>query len=208
MGYTLYWRRKQELDAAKFKAASEDVKFIFEELRSIGIPMSGPKGSGSARADSEKIAFNGTTECGHLRRRLGHTYPSDKAEGIDVKENTVVGPHYAGALVGARACGGDCSGESFVIERVYVPGDWETETGDGMYRQHCTTEYKPYDLAVAAALIRLKHYLGGEICVDSDDGRITHMLDASALCEKLFTKTSPFKLEPEEHSPVHAEING
>jgi hypothetical protein len=197
MGYTLYWRRISRLDAHFFQAASEDVKRICEEMEKFGVHMAGPRGYGPVQAGGERIAFNGMVECGHPYRNLGHAYPSDEAEGIELLKNPVVGPHYAGALVKARSCGGECSAEPFIIDRLHEPAEWEEKTDDGMYRQHCTTEYKPYDLAVAAALVRLKHHLGEQISVDSDDGKVTHFREAMGMCQRLFQKNETFRLEPE-----------
>jgi hypothetical protein len=203
MGYTLYWRRLPRLDAASFKAASVDFKVICEEIEKMGVHLAGPSGYGPAQAGPDRIAFNGLAKCGHPHRNLGHAYPADDAEGIELIQSPIVGPHYAGAKLRARSCGGECHAEPFVIDRMHDAAEWEVKTDDGMYRQHCTTEYKPYDLAVAAALVRLKHNLGEQIRVDSDDGQITHFREAMALCRRLFEKNSPFELEPEGKMPVH-----
>ena len=197
MGYTLYWRRLPRLDAASFKAASDDVKILCAEIEKMGVLLAGPKGQGPIQSGPDRIAFNGLSQCGHPHRKLDHAYPSDDAEGIELILNPVVGSHFAGALIKGRSCGGTCSAEPFIIDRLYDPAEWEEKNSAGMYRQHCTTEYKPYDLAVACALIRIKHHLDEEICVTTDDDEIPHLRDAVALCRRTFERSSAFALEPE-----------
>lgn len=206
MGYTLFWRRASRLDAYFFQSASEDIRKICEAIEKLGVHMAGPQGYGPIQAGAERIAFNGMHRCGHPHRNLGHAYPSEEAEGIELLKNPVVGTHYAGALVKARSCGGECAAEPFIIDRMYDAAEWEKRTDEGMYRQHCTTEYKPYDLAVSASLVRLKHHMGEQMCVDSDDSRITHFREAMALCQRLFPKNETFRLEPEIKEKERAGI--
>ncbi len=68
----------------------------------------------------------------------------------------VNGPWFAGAVLQARSCDGDCSHETFRLYR-----------SDQHYFGFCKTACKPYDIAVTAALIIVKHYVR-DIHVSSD----------------------------------------
>lgn len=198
MGYTLYLRRLPRLDAVTFQTASDDIKTICREVERLGVPLAGPRGYGPVQAGADRIAFNGLKECGHPFRRLDHSYPAPDAEGFEFVHDPVVGAHWAGALLKARSCGGDCTAEAFVLDRIYPAEAWEKKTEDGFYRQHFTTDFKPYDLAVGAVLVRLKHHFGAEVAVDTDDGSMEHLREAVAICRRLFEKHSLFVIEPEQ----------
>lgn len=51
----------------------------------------------------------------------------------------------------------------------------------------CKTALKPYDLAVAATLLRLKHHFGDQVKVSSDGGD-EEWRPAKELCDELFSR--------------------
>jgi hypothetical protein len=66
---------------------------------------------------------------------------------------------------------GDLGHETFHVPRVYTPPDWQREHyRKGPWGDFCKTARKPYDLAVCACLIVLRHHLGGKFGVSSDGG--------------------------------------
>lgn len=65
---------------------------------------------------------------------------------------------------------GPNSHESFVIDRVFQPQEWQKPKEDGLYFDFCKTARKPYDLAVCAVLLAFKFHFGDVIKVSSDGG--------------------------------------
>jgi hypothetical protein len=57
--------------------------------------------------------------------------------------------------------------ETFVIDRVFKPEEWE-KGKRGKRFAFCKTAQKPYDILVTGALIVLKYHLGEAITVSSD----------------------------------------
>ena len=98
--------------------------------------------------------------------------------------------------MGTRTCGGDCSHESFYLPRVYKP-DAHDQLRGGKFFGFTKTAYKPYDLAVNAALIIAKHHLGGAVVVRSD-GELEHWKDGMALCQQILGYGNEFRLDQEE----------
>lgn len=178
MGYTHYWRRVPEIPTDKFEAIIEDFKELVPVLENVmGIKLAGPGGEGKLEITKDTIAFNGPEKCGHKERNLGITWPSKDARGVNKGgSNAVSGAWFAGAQLSSRTCGGDCSHESMVIERVYQK-EHDLHPEDALKFAFCKTAYKPYDLAVTSLLIIAKHYLRHNIHVSSD-GEPKDWLDA------------------------------
>ncbi len=182
MGYTHYWRRVKTFDKAAFNRVVEDFKKLLPSLEAAGVKLAGPLGTGEPEIAGSKIAFNGSVNCGHpAGYDLAIPWPSPDAGGV-FAENPVAGTWLAGHLVNTRTCPGDCSYESFVLERAYVPlAEWDQPDG-GYWFNFCKTAFRPYDLAVTAVLVIAKHRLGDAIQVSSD-GEDAHWFDARLLCQ-------------------------
>lgn len=195
MGYTHYWRRSPDLTPADFHQFVEDVKLIVEALQLKGLKFAGPTGTGQPELTPQVVAFNGSKNCGHRYRDLGKPWPSQTANGVEATNNPVSGPWFSGALLETRVCGGCCAGEPFVVDRVFMQRAWD-QLEKGKHFQYCETSYKPYDLAVTAALIRLKERLQEDISVSSD-GQDNAFEDAKRLCRELFGWHETFALEKE-----------
>jgi hypothetical protein len=178
MGYTHYWRIQPEVPGDKFDAIVADFKELLPALEAVmGVKLAGLRGKGKPKITKDVIAFNGPANCSHKKADLGITWPAKDARGVaKVGGAVVAGGWFAGAQLGSRACGGDCSHESMVIERIYPKRD-DLHPEDALKFNFCKTAYKPYDLAVTALLIIAKHHLNHNILVSSD-GQPKDWLDA------------------------------
>lgn len=109
-------------------------------------------------------------------------------------DSDVNGQWFAGAELGARTCGGDCSHEGFIISRIFEKPYESAKPGDdGLWFAFCKTAYKPYDFAVNCALIIFKQHLKDAIKVRSD-GEISDWADAKEFCQKLLSYGKDFEL--------------
>lgn len=88
---------------------------------------------------------------------------------------------------------GDLAHETFHIGQEMKADKWDEPKGD-KYFAFCKTAYKPYDLAVTAALIVFKQHFRDDLTVSSD-GDITEWADAVALCEKVLGYGKFFELK-------------
>lgn len=200
MGYAHYWRRSPDLTPAHFAKAMEDIQAILAAVAERHVQIAGPTGYGKPELSETIIAFNGARDCGHRYRDLGSPWPSPTSAGVEATTKPVVGPWFSGALLETRVCGGNCSAAPFFVDRKFQTREWD-QLEHGRYFQHCITDFKPYDLAVTASLIRLKERLGDDFVVTSD-GREKGFEDAKLLCRELFGWNQRFALEPEESEVV------
>ena len=200
MGYNHYWRRAPELDRDSFVRAVADIRLILEALKKRGVQMAGPEGHGEPELNDFIIAFNGKRECGHRYIDLGDPYPAENAEGIEAVLDPVVGPFVTGARLATRVCGGSCAGKPFIIDRKFSVRSW-SQLEHGGYYSYCDTAFKPYDMAVTSALVRLKERLRDEITVSSD-GHERGFAEAKQFCRELFGWASHFSLESEASEVV------
>lgn len=200
MGYTHYWRRRREYAPGAFSPIVADFRKLLPYLKEAGIGLAGGFGEGEPKVTEEEVWFNGLENCGHAESDLGITWPAAKARGVSLavaqsSAPPVTGHWFAGALLGSRSCGGDCSHETLYFPRVRQPHEWEKEPEKGgFYFDFCKTAYKPYDLAVTAFLIIAKHHLGDEIRVSSDGDR-DQWQDTMRLCETVLGYGYEFALE-------------
>lgn len=161
-------------------------------LDGVGIHLKGWDGNGEPSINASEIVFNGDANCGHAKIDLGIAWPAPGAGGVAtiavagagaISAGSAIQPGtwFAGALLSHRMCGGDCSHESFILERIFKPESWEKPKA-GTFFAFCKTAYKPYDLAVTACLVIAKHHLGDLITVHSD-GDTPDWADARQICE-------------------------
>jgi hypothetical protein len=199
MGFSHYWKRKEKFSPKKFSAVARDFQVILPKLENIGVKLAGPMGDGQPEVNDTTIAFNGVQSCGHTERDLGITWPSDASGGViaNDSQNVKDGTWFAGAQLQTRACGGNCSHESFVLPQHEEMPDYQRERGNKLSFKFCKTAYKPYDLAVTAALIIAKHHLGKAIKVTSD-GEAKDWFDAALLVNLELGYGLDFKLDKED----------
>jgi len=81
MGYTHYWKIAPKLGEKAFSAFSNDCRTIAAALGKA-IPLASYNGKGKPEFSASSVAFNGVEKCGHEKRDLGITWPSDGAKGI------------------------------------------------------------------------------------------------------------------------------
>jgi len=133
---------------------------------------------------------------------LGYAWPGPESKGVALGAPVVIGTKGSiGAILESRSCGGSCAGRlpmgQFSIDRVFIKREWD-ELDEHGYFQFCETDFKPYDLAVMAALIRLKERHGNAILLSSD-GSEELWEEGKKLCRELFGHGSRFVLEPLEN---------
>ncbi|KKN06185.1 hypothetical protein LCGC14_1079920 [marine sediment metagenome] len=188
MGYTHYWRREKTIDPETFSKIVGDFRKLLPLFKTLDIQLVGGMGDGEPKINDETIWFNGNENCGHKEFNLGIAWPSDKPTKFGTApdaEEAVDGTWFAGLKLNQRTCGGDCSHETFDFSREMELQDWDKPDENGRYFDFTKTAFKPYDLAVNAALIIIKHYLGDKIAVVSD-GEMKDWQDAIDICQNAF----------------------
>ena len=198
MGYTHYWRRVSTFAEAPFRAAVRDLRRLWPRFAELGIPLAGSDGHGDPIVTDDAMAFNGAVACGHpVNQAISIPWPTQEAGGVATTWQDFATAHTgewcAGAEIATRVCNGDCSYESFVVERVFEPQPWQRPE-DGYYFACCKTAFRPYDLAVTAALVILKHHLGVALRISSD-GEAQHWFDAQVLCQMHLGYGFDFRVE-------------
>jgi len=161
MGYTHYWHRPKVLDLARFRHFREDVARLLAHL--------------PQRSDSAGGYYSD--------RELTVRGPDGKGDPIVTDE--LVSFNGDATLAGRTGRGNDedMSHETFHLPRVYEPQDWQRPDNCGRYFDFCKTARKPYDLAVTAALIALRHHFP-EVGVSSD-GTANGWTTGLALCRSV-----------------------
>jgi len=195
MGYSHYFRREKEIPKEAFSSIVSDFKKLLPKISELGISLAGGNGDGEPQVTEEGIIFNGNQHCGHLKNaEICIPWPSEHAKGIaGFTEDVESGHWFAGVTIDKRVCNGDCSYETFHFPRVMELEGWD-RAEEGKYFQFCKTAFRPYDLAVIAALIVVKHYLKDKITVSSD-GEIEHWMDGMLLCEQILGFGMGFALD-------------
>lgn len=182
MGYTHYWDRRPEIDEETFKLFAADCKKVVNfGITNLGLKLAGPCGEGAPKINDETVSFNGAVDCGHSKDEVGLVWPTIGAwGGFDGSVETALKGEewFAGPQAEARVCGGDCSYESAIFNRVHTG----TPDDDGFCFEFCKTNYRPYDILVQAVCIVLKQHLKNEAKISSD-GTDGDWEEASQFCQ-------------------------
>jgi len=202
MGYTHYFYRIQELDRELFKKVCLDFRKMNKVFPHMGFKLGNSGGEDEPTITFHEISFNGLVKCGHPQEDIGLCWPSADAGGVSVmkngqKEKAVDGNWFAGQTLSTRTCGGDCSYESFNLERYVseVEVAYSDKDKKNPYSFSCTkTNYRPYDIAVTVCLLIAKHHLGSQIRVSSD-GESKDWEDARVLCKQFLGYGKDFVLD-------------
>ena len=198
MGYTHYWYRQKEIAPETYSSIVQDFRQLLPVFDKWGVKLAGGLGEGEPQIDSEGVWFNGDQHCGHNSDTELHiAWPAPDARGVirgAAITEAVAGAWFAGALIRARCCDGDCSHETFHFPRTLEPHEWQ-EPKNGLYFEFCKTAFKPYDLAVTAFLVIAKHHLQDRLMVHSD-GDEAHWQDAKWLCQLELGYGLDFQLDP------------
>lgn len=186
MLYCHRWHRPAVLSEEGFARVVSDAQLIVGALVDHGVLLCGPDSEGEPVLDPDLIALNGDRGCGHpVDYRIYRTWPADHAGGIaDPGENVSVARHGDTTLISMRACNGNCASHGLFLPRV-LDLRYAEPAAHGFYAGECATQFKPYDLAVTAILLSLKHRLGDAVRIFSG-GTTSHFWDARLLCFMLF----------------------
>ena len=173
MGYSHSWTRPRSIAPFCFNAIARDFTSLLPALELAGSPLANPDGREEPEINSNFIGFNGVANCGHTPNpdvRL--PWPIVTAHGVGTNAGQ-------GGALPHRTCNGDCSYESHWFERVQ-----DDEQGEDRVFSATKTAFRPYDLAVTAFLVVVKHHLRSEILIESD-GRACQWADALAICQEV-----------------------
>lgn len=198
MGYAHYWYREREIDRDAYKAIVDDFKKIVPLFATEGVKLADGFGDGEPRIDYNEVCFNGSRHCGHPENHnIVIPWPIKTANGVGANAEAISGRWFAGVEVQTRCCDGDCSYETLYFPKVITKQEpvgeicyydierrpvYREKATVGKYFDCCKTAFRPYDWAVTAFLVIVKHYLGGKIIVRSD-GELPQWQDAMLLCQ-------------------------
>lgn len=192
-----------------------DFKKLLPVFEKLGLKLAGGDGEGEPIINSEEVQFNGSRHCGHPENpEVVIPWPTPDAWGIGNQE-AIKGTWFAGVMLNARVCNGDCSYEGFYFPRALREKTFPREyNGEIYYSDFCKTAYRPYDLAVITFLIIAKHHLRNNIIVHSD-GTLENWRDGMALVHETLGYGDTFTLDedvvlkdyvpPEERKPENLE---
>jgi hypothetical protein len=202
MGYTHYWRKEPTIDAVTMRAIVEDFNRVVLPLDDNGIPLAGGDGKGTPEITNTAIVFNGMSNCGHPQNsEITIPWPTQDGGGLDASRRAEAGHWFAGVQIEARCCNGSCDYETFVFER----NETATRTDDdGRIFNFCKTAFRPYDIAVTAALLIAKRHLGNKIKV-STDGTDANWFDAKMLCQTVLGYGLEYEIRDDGLVPVDGE---
>jgi hypothetical protein len=228
MGFSHYWEY-HTIPRSTLRDIAQDFALLVPVLRDAGVPLAGPDGTGSPEVKDTILAFNGCEQCGHVKTEgLGIAWPADDAGDVhtfednrgtgtqETADSVRSGAWFAGALLSARTCGGDCSHESFILQADEPPktcpypgpyGHLLMKPEDAL-RFDCTkTAFKPYDLAVQCALIIARHHMrkDAQVFKVKSDGTRRQWGEAVLLCAtELGITDFDLDTEPEQKQQVNA----
>ena len=230
MGYVHYYYVSEEFDAEAFAKVAVDFKKMVTSLKHLGVILAGSNGEDYPTISPTEICFNGLKKCGHAYRNFGDTSPSETAKGVlkngaDTQITEIVkSAGLCGVNLETRACGGDCSHDTFILQQklktkfecsdgsvITMEAEEEyctlkslggkryknPENEVGKYFHSTKTAYKPYDLAVNVCLIIAKHYLGKDIVIRSD-GKIDKWHEAMQLCQHFLGYGLEFNIDDDD----------
>ena len=186
MGYTHYWHRPQRISDEHWQSIWRDFEALILPLSDEGVDLAGGLGEGPPEINGEVIGFNGPRECGHAKNEeLVIPYPSHLAKGIGPNSSAIDGDFYGlGVTVRHRSCNGSCSFETFWFPKSMELSSHNRPDATGLYIDYVKTGFRPYDVAVTAALIVAKHYLRDQFVVNSN-GADAQWLDAREICQRV-----------------------
>lgn len=202
MAYTHFFRRDAVLDPKAFSLAAQDIAALRANLEALGVLLAGPTGEGKPEITDTCIAFNGPRLCGHKYMDLGKPYPAPHATGVMAVDNPISPgePYFSGPYLETRVCGGNCAADPFVVDQKYLQRVWERLDDHGRFLCIVQTYFKPYDLMVTSALVRLKERLGDQIQITTDNEK--GFEDAKRICRELFGFASRFEILPPDSEAV------
>ena len=187
MGYSHDWYRPPAIDDDEFRHIRAELEKLILPLEDIGVRLADGRGNNEPEISDKCIRFNGVCDCGHPENEdIVIPYPAENARGIGSSETAVIGPwHLVGVELRHRCCSGECCHETFHFPKIAdrdASKSKEPET-NGLVFYWTKTAFKPYDIAVTAALLIAKRYLRNQLIVYSN-GADAQWADAKEMCQR------------------------
>ncbi len=155
-------------------------------MADAGVELAGGLGEGPPDITEQIVRFNGRTDCGHPKNEeISIPYPSEGAEGVG-PNSSALDENADGVVtrVRHRCCDGRCSYETFSFPRsldTKLHGDPDE---NGLYIEYVKTGFRPYDIAVTAALMIAKRHLRAGLLISSNGGD-HQWADARRFCQRV-----------------------
>jgi hypothetical protein len=186
MGYTHYWYRPDIIANGAFRAIRMDFEQLILPLSDLGVELADGLGKGLPLIRDDIICFNGLQDCGHPPNEdLTIPFPSEHARGIGPNAAAIDGDLFGWAVtIKHRCCNGKCDYETFRFTQTVIAEASLQPNRQGFYFEFVKTAFRPYDIAVTAALLIAKRHLRDQLIVHSD-GRDTQWADARDLCQRV-----------------------
>jgi hypothetical protein len=179
VGYTHYWYRPKNIAQVVFHSIRIDFERLILPLADAGVELAGGMGEGAPIINDDGIWLNGVADCGHPQNEeIIIPYPADDAHGVGPSSTAVdEGSDGLVTRVKHRCCDGCCRYETFDLPRCL-------EAEEDPYIGFVKTGFRPYDVAVTAALLISKRHLKEEFTIHSDGGD-AQWLDARQICQRV-----------------------
>jgi len=191
MGYYHSWRGPGPSDA--FRQIRADFEKLVLPLADLGCPIAGPDGTGVPEITDNYIQFNGVRDCGHEKVECPVVlFPTKYAYGIGSAASSRLIDTPLMTFTMMRRCVGQCCHEDFLLGKHYTAG-W------------CKTAFKPYDVAVTAALLIAKHHWGETFEITSC-GPNAQWWDAKLICQRILGYGASFKFVRKWRPPTPLEL--
>ena len=167
MGYTHYWHRPATIPVEIFQAIRLDFERLVLPLADFGVHLAGGLGEGLPVLTNDTIRFNGVRNYGHQSNdAISIPYPTDDASGIGSSSNAIQeSSDELITRVKHRCCNGSCSYETFNFLRCPQVDDAQLDA-DALFIDFTKTGFRPYDVAVTAALLIAKRNLKDQLVVN------------------------------------------
>lgn len=179
MGYTHYWNRPHVMAQPVFHAIRVDFERLILPLADVGAELAGPSGEGLPDITDEAICFNGVAQCGHPRNEeITIPCPSEFSAGSGPSSTAIDDESGLLTMVKHRCCNGSCACETFRFPKC------AESDGDEPYHDFVKTAFRPYDVAVTAALLIAKKHLKDRLTIESNGGD-RQWADARRLCQQV-----------------------
>ena len=125
-------------------------------------------------------------------------YPSEHGQGVGPSATAVDGDFYnIGVTLKHRCCVGHCCCETFRLDRRKPRQSWNSPNERGFVCDGTKTAFRPYDIAVTAALLIAKRHLSDHLTIHSN-GADAQWRDAKSLCQNVLGYGDWFGIVEEE----------
>jgi hypothetical protein len=206
VGYTHYWYRPLVIPTDAFHAIRSDFERLILPLADFGVHLAGGLGEGLPVITDDMIWFNGVRACGHPKNETVQIpFPTDDACGVGASANAIAdGSDGLITRIKHRCCDGRCSYETFLFPKSLEADETRPPEENGLYIGFTKTAFRPYDIAVTAALLVAKRNLKDQFAVHTD-GTDRHWSDAKRICQEVLGYGEWFGIVEEE---VEAQSSG